>query len=117
NINIGLANEMAILCNKMGIDVWEVIDAAATKPYGFMPFYHGLGLGGHSIPIDPCYLSWKAREYNYHTRLIETAGEINNEMSDYVVKRIMEILKYECKALNRDKVLILGVTYKKDIDD
>src|SRR5699024_4450448 len=117
NINIGLANEMAILCNKMGIDVWEVIDAAATKPYGFMPFYPGPGLGGHCIPIDPWYLSWKAREYNYHTRLIETGGEINNEMPDYVVKRIMEILNYDGKALNGAKVLILGVAYKKDIDD
>lgn len=117
NINIGLANEMAILCNKMGIDVWEVIDAAATKPYGFMPFYPGPGLGGHCIPIDPWYLSWKAREYNYHTRLIETAGEINNEMPDYVIKRIMEILNHDGKALNGAKVLILGVAYKKDIDD
>src|SRR5690625_4064190 len=117
NINIGLANEMAILCNKMGIDVWEVIDAAATKPYGFMPFYPGPGLGGHCIPIDPWYLSWKAREYNYHTKLIETAGEINNEMPDYVIKRIMEILNKDGKALNGAKVVILGVAYKKDIDD
>lgn len=117
NINIALANEMAILCNKMGIDVWEVIDAAATKPYGFMPFYPGPGLGGHCIPIDPWYLSWKAREFNYHTRLIEVAGEINNEMPDYVIKRVMEILNKESKALNGAKVLILGVAYKKDIDD
>lgn len=117
NINIALANEMAILCNKMGLDVWEVIDAAATKPYGFMPFYPGPGLGGHCIPIDPWYLTWKAREYNYHTRLIETAGEINNDMPDYVVKRMMEILNIEGKALNGSKVLILGVAYKKDIDD
>lgn len=117
NINIALANEMAILCNKMGLDVWEVIDAAATKPYGFMPFYPGPGLGGHCIPIDPWYLTWKAREYNYHTRLIETAGEINNDMPDYVVKRIMEILNTDGKALNGSKVLILGVAYKKDIDD
>lgn len=117
NINIGLANEMAILCNKMGIDVWEVIDAAATKPYGFMPFYPGPGLGGHCIPIDPWYLTWKAREYNYHTKLIETAGEINNEMPDYVVSRIMEILNKKGKALNGSKILVLGVAYKKDIDD
>lgn len=117
NINIGLANEMAILCNKMGIDVWEVIDAAATKPYGFMPFYPGPGLGGHCIPIDPWYLSWKAREYNYHTKLIETAGEINNEMPDYVLKRMMEILNNDKKSLNGAKVLILGIAYKKDIDD
>lgn len=117
NINIGLANEMAVLCNKMGIDVWEVIDAAATKPYGFMPFYPGPGLGGHCIPIDPWYLTWKAREYNYHTKLIETAGEINNEMPNYVVSRIMEILNKEGKALNGSKILVLGVAYKKDIDD
>lgn len=117
NINIALANEMAILCNKMGIDVWEVIDAAATKPYGFMPFYPGPGLGGHCIPIDPFYLTWKAREYNYHTRLIEIAGEINNSMPEHVVQRSMEILNKEGKALNGSKVLILGVAYKKDIDD
>ena len=117
NINIGLANEMAVLCNKMGIDVWEVIDAAATKPYGFMPFYPGPGLGGHCIPIDPWYLTWKAREYNYHTKLIETAGEINNEMPNYVIQRIMEILNKEGKALNGSKILVLGVAYKKDIDD
>ncbi|MCG3418157.1 nucleotide sugar dehydrogenase [Oceanobacillus jordanicus] len=117
NINIGLANEMAVLCNKMGIDVWEVIDAAATKPYGFMPFYPGPGLGGHCIPIDPWYLTWKAREYNYHTKLIETAGEINNEMPNYVIQRIMEILNKEEKALNGSNILVLGVAYKKDIDD
>lgn len=117
NINIALANEMAILCNKMGIDVWEVIDAAATKPYGFMPFYPGPGLGGHCIPIDPFYLTWKAREYNYHTRLIEIAGEINNSMPEHVLQRSMEILNKEGKALNGSKVLILGVAYKKDIDD
>jgi len=117
NINIALANEMAILCNKMGLDVWEVIDAAATKPYGFMPFYPGPGLGGHCIPIDPWYLTWKAREYNYHTKLIEVAGEINNDMPDYVIKRMMEILNKDKKSLNGSKVLILGVAYKKDIDD
>lgn len=117
NINIALVNEMAILCNKMGIDVWEVIDAAATKPYGFMPFYPGPGLGGHCIPIDPWYLTWKAREYNYHTRLIEVAGEINNDMPDYVVKRIMEILNQEGKPLRASKILVLGVAYKKDISD
>ncbi|WP_067729062.1 nucleotide sugar dehydrogenase [Oceanobacillus damuensis] len=117
NINIALANEMAVLCNKMGIDVWEVIDAAATKPYGFMPFYPGPGLGGHCIPIDPWYLTWKAREYNYHTKLIETSGEINNEMPHYVVSRIMEILNKTGKALNGSKILVLGVAYKKDIDD
>lgn len=117
NINIGLANEMAILCDKMGIDVWEVIDAAATKPYGFMAFYPGPGLGGHCIPIDPWYLTYKAREYNYHTRLIETAGEINDEMSKFVVNRVAELLNFEKKSLNSSKVLVLGVAYKKDIDD
>jgi UDP-N-acetyl-D-glucosamine dehydrogenase len=117
NINIALVNEMAILCNKMGIDVWEVIDAAATKPYGFMPFYPGPGLGGHCIPIDPFYLTWKAREYNYHTRLIEIAGEINNEMPEFVVERCMKVLNKEKKSLNGSKVLLLGVAYKKDIED
>ena len=117
NINIALANEMAILCNKMGIDIWEVIDAAATKPYGFMPFYPGPGLGGHCIPIDPFYLTWKAREYNYHTRLIEIAGEINNEMPEFVVERAMKALNKEKKSLNGSKVVVLGVAYKKDIED
>jgi len=117
NINIALANEMAILCHKMGIDVWEVIDAAATKPYGFMPFYPGPGLGGHCIPIDPWYLTWKAREYNYHTKLIETAGEINDSMPDFVVQRCSEILNEQKKSLNGSKILVLGVAYKKDIDD
>jgi UDP-N-acetyl-D-glucosamine dehydrogenase len=117
NINIGLANEMAILCEKMGINVWEVIDAAATKPYGFMAFYPGPGLGGHCIPIDPFYLTWKAREFNYHTRLIETAGEINNAMPDFVLERIMKILNEDKKALNGSRVVLLGVAYKKDIDD
>ncbi|MCM3088671.1 nucleotide sugar dehydrogenase [Bhargavaea ginsengi] len=117
NINIALANEMAILCHKMKIDVWEVIDAAATKPYGFMPFYPGPGLGGHCIPIDPWYLTWKAREYNYHTKLIETAGEINDGMPDFVVQRCAEILNEQKKALNGSKILVLGVAYKKDIDD
>ena len=117
HINIALANEMAILCNKMGIDVWEVIDAAKTKPYGFMAFYPGPGLGGHCIPIDPFYLTWKAREYNYHTRLIELAGEINNTMPEYVINRIMQILNEDGKALRGSKILVLGVAYKKDIDD
>ncbi|WP_210367178.1 nucleotide sugar dehydrogenase [Bacillus sp. REN3] len=117
HINIALANEMAILCNKMGIDVWEVIDAAATKPYGFMPFYPGPGLGGHCIPIDPFYLTWKAREYNYHTRLIELAGEINNSMPEFVVNKAMYALNGEGKALRGSKIAVLGVAYKKDIDD
>jgi UDP-N-acetyl-D-glucosamine dehydrogenase len=117
HINIALANEMAVLCERMGIDVWEVIEAAKTKPYGFMAFYPGPGLGGHCIPIDPFYLTWKAREYNYHTRLIELAGEINNAMPEYVVNRTMHILNEEGKALRGAKVTVLGVAYKKDIDD
>lgn len=118
NINIGLANEMAILCKKMGIDVWEVIEAAKTKPYGFMPFYPGPGLGGHCIPLDPFYLSWKAKEYDYHTKLIETSGEINDYMPEFVVDNAMKLLnKYQKKALNGAKVLLLGVAYKNDIDD
>jgi len=117
NINIGLANEMAILCHKMGIDVWEVIDAAKSKPYGFMAFYPGPGVGGHCIPIDPFYLTWKAREYGYHTRLIETAGEINNFMPEFVLERSMKILNGFGKALKNAKVLVLGVAYKQDIDD
>lgn len=117
HINIALANEMAILCNKMGIDVWEVIDAAASKPYGFMPFYPGPGLGGHCIPIDPFYLTWKAREYNYHTRLIELAGEINNGMPEFVINKLMYILNHEGKALRGSNIAVLGVAYKKDIDD
>lgn len=117
HINIALANEMAILCNRMGIDVWEVIDAAKTKPYGFMAFYPGPGLGGHCIPIDPFYLTWKAREYNYHTRLIELAGEINNAMPEYVVEKMSHILNMDKKALNGSKIIIVGVAYKKDIDD
>ncbi|MCC3356917.1 nucleotide sugar dehydrogenase [Bacillus sp. REN16] len=117
HINIALANEMAILCKRMGIDVWEVIDAAKTKPYGFMAFYPGPGLGGHCIPIDPFYLTWKAREYNYHTRLIELAGEINNSMPEYVVQKSLEILNEYGKPLKGSKIAVLGVAYKKDIDD
>ncbi|MFD1780013.1 nucleotide sugar dehydrogenase [Fredinandcohnia salidurans] len=117
HINIALANEMALLCKRMGIDVWEVIDAAKTKPYGFMAFYPGPGLGGHCIPIDPFYLTWKAREYNYHTRLIELAGEINNSMPEYVVQRSLEILNEYGKPLKGSKIAVLGVAYKKDIDD
>ncbi|GGA45593.1 UDP-N-acetyl-D-glucosamine dehydrogenase [Kroppenstedtia guangzhouensis] len=117
NLNIALANEMSILCNKMGIDYWEVVEAAKTKPYGFMAFYPGPGLGGHCIPIDPYYLTWKAREYKYHTRLIELAGEINNYMPDFVVERIMKMLSRHGKPLKGSKVLLLGVAYKRDIDD
>lgn len=117
NINIALANEMAILCDKMNIDVWEVIDAASSKPYGFMPFYPGPGLGGHCIPIDPWYLTYKAREYNYHTKLIETAGEINDDMPMVVVNKISEILNISSLSLKNSKILVLGLAYKKDIDD
>lgn len=117
NINIALANEMAILCKKMNIDVWEVIEAAKTKPYGFMAFYPGPGLGGHCIPLDPAYLSWKAREYDYHTRLIETSGEINDYMPEFVVENAMKLLNTHKKALNGAKVLLLGAAYKNDIDD
>lgn len=117
NINIGLVNEMAILCHKMNIDIWEVIDAAATKPYGFMPFYPGPGLGGHCIPLDPYYLSWKAREYSFHTSMIETSMMINDRMPEYCMERAMYILNRAKKAINGAKVLVLGVAYKQDIDD
>ena len=117
NINIGLANEMAIICHKMGIDVWEVIEAAKTKPYGFQAFYPGPGLGGHCIPLDPYYLTWKAREYDYHTQLIETSGIINDSMPDYVIHRSGKILNQFKKSLNGSKILILGIAYKQDIDD
>lgn len=117
NINIALANEMAVICNKMGINVWEVIEAAKTKPYGFMPFYPGPGVGGHCIAVDPFYLTWKAREYGYHTRLIEIAGEINNYMPEFVLERSMKILNRFGKALKGSKILVLGVAYKQDIDD
>ncbi len=117
NINIGLANEMAILCNKMGIDYWEVVDAAKTKPYGFQAFYPGPGLGGHCIPLDPYYLSWKAREYGFHTSMIENSMMVNDRMPEYCVERSMEILNRHKKALNGSKVLVLGVAYKNDIDD
>lgn len=117
NINIALANEMAILCKRMGIDVWEVIEAAKTKPYGFMPFYPGPGLGGHCIPLDPFYLEWKAKEYDYHTKLIETSGIINDSMPEFVVENVMKLLNGHKKALNGAKVLVMGAAYKKDIDD
>lgn len=117
NINIGLANEMAILCNRMGIDYWEVVDAAKTKPYGFQAFYPGPGLGGHCIPLDPYYLSWKAREFGFHTSMIESSMIINDKMPEYCVERSMSILNRHKKALNGSKVLVLGVAYKNDIDD
>ena len=117
NINIGLINEMAILCNRMGINVWEVIDAAKTKPYGFQAFYPGPGLGGHCIPLDPYYLSWKAREYGFHTSMIEASMIINDRMPEYTVERSGKILNRYKKALNGSKVLVLGVAYKQDIND
>ncbi len=116
-VNIALINEMAIVASRMGINIWEVIEAAATKPFGFMPFYPGPGVGGHCIPIDPFYLTYKAREYDWHTRLIELAGEINDFMPEYVVQRLQDILNDRGKALNGSKILVLGVTYKGDVAD
>lgn len=117
NINIGLVNELAKLCHEMGISIWEVIDAAKTKPYGFQTFYPGPGLGGHCIPLDPYYLSWKAREYGFHTSMIESSMMINDRMPEYTVERASKILNRFRKALNGSKVLVLGVAYKQDIDD
>jgi len=117
NINIALANEMTILCEKMGISLWEVIEAAKTKPYGFMPFYPGPGVGGHCIPIDPFYLTWKAREFSYHTRLIELAGEINMQMPQFVLEKAIRILNTKKQAISNAKLLLLGAAYKKDIRD
>ena len=117
NINIGLVNELTMLCNKMGISMWEVVDAAKTKPYGFQPFYPGPGLGGHCIPLDPYYLSWKAREYGFHTSMIESSMMINDKMPEYCVERAGKILNRFEKALKNSRVLVLGVAYKQDIDD
>lgn len=117
NVNIGLVNELAMLCNKMGINFWEVIEAAKSKPYGFQAFYPGPGLGGHCIPLDPYYLSWKAREYGFHTSMIESSMMINDRMPEYCVERASKILNRHRKSLNGAKVLILGVAYKQDIDD
>ena len=117
NINIGLVNELTMLCNKLGISMWEVIDAAKTKPYGFQAFYPGPGLGGHCIPLDPYYLSWKAREYGFHTSMIESSMMINDQMPEYCVERASKILNRHAKAMNGAKVLVLGVAYKQDIDD
>lgn len=117
NINIGLANEMAMLCDKMEINYWEVVDAASTKPYGFQAFYPGPGLGGHCIPLDPYYLSWKAREYGFHTSMIESSMIVNDKMPEYCVERAMKILNRQGKALSKSKVLVLGIAYKQDIDD
>jgi len=116
-INIGLVNELAIMCERLGVDVWEVIDAAATKPFGFMKFTPGPGLGGHCIPIDPLYLSWKMKSFNYNARFIELASEINTNMPRYVVSRVLEAMNDRSKTLKGSKVLVLGVAYKPDIDD
>lgn len=117
NVNIALVNELSMLCNKMEIDVWEVIEAAKTKPYGFQAFYPGPGLGGHCIPLDPYYLSWKAREYGFHTSMIESAMMINDRMPEYCVERVEKILNRFKKPLCGSKILVLGVAYKQDIDD
>ena len=117
NINIALVNELTMLCHKLGISMWEVVDAAKTKPYGFQAFYPGPGLGGHCIPLDPYYLSWKAREYGFHTSLIEASGMINDLMPEYTVSRCGEVLNRFQESINGAKVLILGVAYKQDIDD
>lgn len=117
NVNIGLINELTILCERMGISIWEVIEAAKSKPYGFQAFYPGPGLGGHCIPLDPYYLSWKAREYGFHTSMIESSMMVNDKMPEYCVERAMHILNRSKKAMNGARVLVLGVAYKQDIDD
>lgn len=116
-VNIGLVNEMKIVADKMGIDIHEVIRAAATKPFGFVPYHPGPGLGGHCIPIDPFYLTWKAREYGVHTRFIELAGEVNSSMPDYVISKISSALNSKKKSVNGSKVLVIGIAYKKNVDD
>lgn len=117
NVNIGLVNELAILCHRMGISIWEVIDAAKTKPYGFQAFYPGPGLGGHCIPLDPYYLTWRARKYGFHTTMIEASMTVNDHMADYCVERTSKILNRKKQALNGSRLLLLGVAYKQDIDD
>jgi UDP-N-acetyl-D-glucosamine dehydrogenase len=117
NVNIALVNELKLLCLRMGIDVWEVIDAAATKPFGFQPFYPGPGLGGHCIPVDPFYLSWRAKQFGFATRFIELAGEVNEAMPKHVMDTLVSVLQSQGKALTDAKVLVLGVAYKKDVDD
>jgi UDP-N-acetyl-D-glucosamine dehydrogenase len=117
SVNIALVNELKVLCHRMDLDVFEVIDAASTKPFGFMPFQPGPGLGGHCIPIDPFYLTWKARQYEFQTRFIELAGEVNTEMPRYVIRRTMEALSDRGRSLKGARVLVLGLSYKKDVDD
>jgi UDP-N-acetyl-D-glucosamine dehydrogenase len=116
-VNIGLVNEMKIVADRMGIDIFEVIDAAATKPFGFTAYYPGPGLGGHCIPIDPFYLTWKAREYGLHTRFIELSGEINRSMPEYVVNKLTKALNERRKSVHGSSVLVLGIAYKKNVDD
>jgi len=116
-VNIGLVNEVALMCDKLELDTWEVVEAAATKPYGFMPFYPGPGLGGHCIPIDPLYLSWKLRTLNYTARFIELAAEVNSHMPEYVVGKVTDALNDECKAVKGSKLLVLGVAYKPNVSD
>jgi UDP-N-acetyl-D-glucosamine dehydrogenase len=116
-VNIGLVNEMAIVCDKLGVNVWEVIDAAATKPFGFMKFTPGPGIGGHCIPLDPHYLAWKMRTLNYKTRFIDLASEINSEMPEFVVRKVARALNERRKSVNGSRILVLGIAYKKDIDD
>ncbi|MCZ6484513.1 MAG: nucleotide sugar dehydrogenase [Acidobacteria bacterium] len=116
-VNIGLVNEITIMCDKLGVSVWEVIEAAATKPFGFMPFFPGPGLGGHCIPIDPLYLSWKLKMLNYNARFIELASEVNTQMPEYCVHRMVAVLNQNRKCVNGTKVLIMGLTYKKDVSD
>ncbi len=116
-VNIGLVNELALICNQLKLDVWEVLDAAATKPFGYMPFYPGPGLGGHCIPLDPHYLSWKLKTMNFYARFIELAAELNANMPDYVVRRVIDILGQRTRPIRGAKILVLGVAYKKDISD
>jgi UDP-N-acetyl-D-glucosamine dehydrogenase len=117
SVNIGLVNEMKVIADRMGIDIHEVIRAAATKPFGFVPYYPGPGLGGHCIPIDPFYLTWKAREYGVNTRFIELAGEINRGMPDWVVDKIVGALNERGKPIKSSRILVLGIAYKKNVDD
>jgi UDP-N-acetyl-D-glucosamine dehydrogenase len=117
SVNIALVNEFAVMCHRLSLDVWEVIDAASTKPFGFLPFYPGPGLGGHCIPVDPHYLSWRLKLFAYKARFIELADEINREMPRFVVDHVIEALNRERKSVNGSKILVLGVAYKKDSDD
>lgn len=116
-VNISLVNEMAMLCDRMNIDIWEVISAAKTKPFGYMPFYPGPGTGGHCIPLDPFYLSWKAREFDFSTRFIELAGEINDKMPEYIIDKVVDTLNKHKKSINGSLIFIIGIAYKKDIND